>query len=398
MAELRIVGTAHVSKESVDEVEAAFAEFNPDVVAVELDPGRYAALKKKMAEPTVSEVLQSGNFTQLLIQWTLSYLQRKIGMDVGVEHGAEMKAAIAKAEEGHKRIALIDRDIRITLSRFWKTMSLWEKIKMFYALSASIVGVEGEEIDIESLKRDDVIAFAMEEFRKFSPNGARALIDERDAFLAHQLLALNAGEGRVLAVIGAGHVKGVRGYMENPETLPPIADLTKDVKTPPWGMIFGVAVTALFALMIVAIAFSGVGWDVLLWALIYWVLVHGILTAVFTLAAGGHPLSALTGFAVSWFTALNPLIAAGWFSAIVEAKIRKPSPADVRRIFEAESFSDMWKIPLFKVVLVAALANVGSTLGTVLYFIVIFPWLGIDPTVVVGQGFSNMYQAFLSLF
>ncbi|HRY75136.1 MAG TPA: TraB/GumN family protein [Methanoregulaceae archaeon] len=398
MAELRIVGTAHVSKESVDEVEAAFAEFNPDVVAVELDPGRYAALKKKMAEPTVSEVLQSGNFTQLLIQWTLSYLQRKIGMDVGVEPGAEMKAAIAKAEEGHKRIALIDRDIRITLSRFWKTMSLWEKIKMFYALSASIVGVEGEEIDIESLKRDDVIAFAMEEFRKFSPNGARALIDERDAFLAHQLLALNAGEGRVLAVIGAGHVKGVRGYMENPETLPPIADLTKDVKTPPWGMIFGVAVTALFALMIVAIAFSGVGWDVLLWALIYWVLVHGILTAVFTLAAGGHPLSALTGFAVSWFTALNPLIAAGWFSAIVEAKIRKPSPADVRRIFEAESFSDMWKIPLFKVVLVAALANVGSTLGTVLYFIVIFPWLGIDPTVVIGQGFSNMYQAFLSLF
>jgi len=319
-------------------------------------------------------------------------------MDVGVEPGAEMKAAIAKAEAGHKRIALIDRDIRITLARFWKTMSLWEKCRMFYALSASVVGVEGEEIDIESLKRDDVIALAMEEFREFSPNGARALIDERDAFLAHQLLMLNAGEGRVLAVIGAGHVKGVRGYLEKPESLPPIADLVKDVKSPPWGMIFGVAVTAFFALMIAAIAFSGVGWDVLLWALIYWVLIHGVLTAVFTLIAGGHPFSALTGFAVSWFTALNPLIAAGWFSAIVEAKIRKPSSADFRRIFEAETFSGMREIPLFKVVLVAALANVGSTLGTLLYFIVIFPWLGIDPTIVIGQGFSNMYQAILSIF
>jgi len=397
MAELRIVGTAHVSKESVNEVTAAIEGFNPDIVAVELDPGRYAALKKKMTEPTVSDVLESGNFTQLLIQWTLSYLQRKIGMDVGVEPGAEMKAAIAMAEERHLRIALIDRDIRITLSRFWKMMSLWEKVKMFYALSASVVGVEGEEIDIESLKRDDVIALAMEEFRKFSPNGARALIDERDAYIAHQLLQFGAVEGRVLVVIGAGHVKGVRNYMENPKALPPLADLTKDVKRLPWGTIFGIAVTALFALMIAAIAFSGVGWNVLLWALIYWVLIHGLLTAVFTLIAGGHPLSALTGFAVSWFTALNPLVAAGWFSAIMEARIRKPSSADFRKIFEAETFSDMWKIPLFKVVVVAALANVGSTLGTILYFIVIFPWLSIDPTIVITQGFANMWHAILSL-
>ncbi len=397
MAEIRIIGTAHVSQESVNEVTAAIEEFKPDVVAVELDPARFAGLKKKMAEPSVNEVLETGNFTQLLIQWTLSYIQRKIGMDVGVEPGAEMKAAIAQAEERHLRIGLIDRDIRITLSRFWKSMTLWEKAKMFYALSASIAGVDEGEFDIESLKKEDVIALAMEEFRKFSPNGAKALIDERDAYLAHQILALNAREeGRVLVVIGAGHVGGVKRYMANPQTLPPLGDLTAEVKSPPWGMIFGVAVTLLFALMIVAIAFSGVGWDVLAWALVYWVLVHGVLTAVFTLAARGHPLSAATGFAVSWFTALNPLIAAGWFSAIVEAKIRKPTPADFRKIFEAATFSEMWEIPLFKVVLVAALANVGSTLGTILYFIVIFPWLGIDPTVVVGQGFANLWQAIIA--
>ena len=128
-------------------------------------------------------------------------------------------------------------------------------------------------------------------------------------------------------------------------------------------------------------------------ALLYWVLVHGVLTAVCTLAARGHPLSALTGFGVSWFTALNPLVAAGWFAAIVEARIRKPAPADFRRIFEAESFSQMMKVPLFRVVLVAALANLGSTLGTILYFMFIFPLLGIDPGVLITQGLSNMWTA-----
>jgi pheromone shutdown-related protein TraB len=395
MAEIRIVGTAHVSQKSVDDVKAAIYEFQPDVVAVELDPARFQALKKSMLEPSVSEVIEAGNFNQLLVQWILSYLQRRIGMDVGVEPGAEMKAAIVEAEQRQLKIGLIDRDIRITLMRFWRSMSLWEKLKMFYALSASVVGVEGEEIDIESLKQDEVITKALEEFRKFSPNGARALIDERDAYLAHQLLALDANNSRVLAVIGAGHVRGVQKYLHEPSTLPPLSELTAEVKSPRWGLIFGIAVTVLFALLILAIAFSGVGMNVLVTALIYWVLIHGVLTAVFTLIAGGHPLSALTGFGVSWLTALHPLVAAGWFSAIVEAKIRKPSPGDLKKIFEAETFTDMWHIPLFKVVLVAALANVGSTLGTILYFIVIFPTLGIDPGILIMQGFGNMWQGIM---
>ena len=401
MAEIRILGTAHVSQQSVDEVTAAIEEFKPDIVAVELDPARFASLKKKMEEPSVSEVLEAGNFTQLLIQWTLSYLQRKIGMDVGVEPGAEMKAAIMQAEDRHLRIALIDRDIRITLSRFWKTMSLWEKAKMFYALSASVAGIEAEEIDIEALKKEDMMTLAMDEFRKFSPNGARALIDERDAYLAHQLLALDTREGRVLAVIGAGHVKGVRRYMEDPKSLPPLPDLMAEVKSPPWGIIFGLGVTLLFCLLLAAIAFSGIGTDVLIAALVYWVLLHGFLSAIFTLAAGGHPYSALTCFGVSWITALNPgfpLFHAGWFAAIVEAKVRRPQPSDFRRVFEAETLTEMWKIPIFRVVLVAALANVGSMLGTILYFIVIIPWLGIDPVVVITQGFTNLWQAAISLF
>ncbi|WP_298669384.1 TraB/GumN family protein [uncultured Methanofollis sp.] len=389
MGEIRLVGTAHVSEKSVEEVRAAIEEFAPDIVGVELDAGRYAALRKEQAPPKVDDILKSGNFSQLLFQWTLAYLQRKIGMDVGVEPGAEMVAAIEEVETRGLPLALIDRDIRLTLTRFWQGMTLWEKMKMVYALAVSLGGTDDQELDIDALTRQDVVAVALEEFRKFSPNGARALIDERDAYLARRLINLSQRYDRVMAVIGAGHVQGVGRYLAAPNLLPSDAELTAAPKKYPWGKILGGIVVMIFALLIISIAFSGVGTSVLVWAILYWVLIHGVLAAVFTLVAGGHPLSAATAFAVAWATSLNPLVAAGWFAALVEAKIRKPSAADFHKIMDSETFSEMRKVPIFRVVLVAALANVGSTIGTISYFVFISPILGIDPTVIIPQGFAN---------
>jgi pheromone shutdown-related protein TraB len=390
MAEIRIVGTAHVSRKSIEDVTSAIEEYTPDIVAVELDRGRYAALRKEGQAPAVSDVLKGGNFSQLLVQWMLAYLQRRIGMDVGVEPGAEMLAAIEDAERHGIPIALADRDIRITLMRFWQTMTLWEKGKMLAALAASLIGVGGEEIDVDALTNQDVISAALEEFRKYAPHGAQALIDERDAYLAHQFLALSQRHERVLGVVGAGHVEGITRYIAAPETLPAMAQLVEEPKRIPYAKILGIVVLVLFAFLITAIAFSGVGVEVLLLALLYWVLINGVLSAACTLLAGGHPLSALTAFGVSWLTSLNPLIAAGWFAAVTEAKIRKPTSADFRAIVEAETFDAMRKIPLFRVVLVAALANIGSTVGTFAYFLFIFPFLGIDPGVVIMGGITNL--------
>jgi pheromone shutdown-related protein TraB len=390
MAEIRIVGTAHVSRKSIEDVTSAIEEYTPDIVAVELDRGRYAALRKEGQAPAVSDVLKGGNFSQLLVQWMLAYLQRRIGMDVGVEPGAEMLAAIEDAERHGIPVALADRDIRITLMRFWQTMTLWEKGKMLAALAASLIGVGGEEIDVDALTNQDVISAALEEFRKYAPHGAQALIDERDAYLAHQFLALSQRHERVLGVVGAGHVEGITRYIAAPETLPAMAQLVEEPKRIPYAKILGIVVMVLFAFLITAIAFSGVGVEVLLLALLYWVLINGVLSAACTLLAGGHPLSALTAFGVSWLTSLNPLIAAGWFAAVTEAKIRKPTSADFRAIVEAETFDAMRKIPLFRVVLVAALANIGSTVGTFAYFLFIFPFLGIDPGVVIMGGITNL--------
>ncbi|NLA39075.1 MAG: TraB/GumN family protein [Methanomicrobiales archaeon] len=398
MAEIRLVGTAHVSQKSVEDVRSAIEEFQPDIIGIELDRGRLISLTEETPDPPITEILKGGNFGQLLVQWVLAFIQQRIGAETGVKPGAEMLAAIEEAEAHQKPIALIDRDIAITLSRFWGKMRIWEKIKLIGALLYSFVGIEGQEFDVDELTNQDVVSAAMEEFRRFSPRGAQALIDERDAYLAHQILMLNARYERVLAVVGAGHIQGVQRYLDAPETLPPLPSLTADVKRLPWAKIIGAGVTLLFILLIAAIAFSGVGFDVLLAALVYWILINGVLSAGFTLLAGGHLLSAVTAFGVSWLTSLNPALAAGWFAAIVEAKIRKPTTGELRQILDAGTFSEMRRIPLFRVVLVAALANVGSTIGTFAYFIFIFPVLGIDPTVVVGDGFANMLQTLQGLF
>jgi pheromone shutdown-related protein TraB len=393
MAEIKIIGTAHVSQASVDEVRAAIEDYKPELVAIELDPSRFAALKRQAADPTVKDVLEVKNFNTLLVQWLLAYLQRKIGFDVGVEPGAEMKAAIEEAEKRGIPIGLVDRDIRLTLLRFWNSLGFLEKLRMMWALIVSIAEVDaGQEIDIESLKDQDVIDLVMIEFRKFSPNGARALIDERDAYIAHQLVLLKAQrpEGRILAIVGAGHCQGISGYLENPDTLPPFDTLIQEPRSFPWAKVFGFAVTGLFAFLLAAIWFSGVGWGVLLEAFIFWVLIHGVLSALFVLLAGGHPYSALTCFCVAWMTSLNPMLHAGWIGAYVEARVRKPPITDFRKIYETESLSEMARIPLFKVVLVAALGNLGSLLGTVLYFIFLFPILNIDPVQVISLGIHNM--------
>ena len=392
MGEIKLVGTAHVSQASIDEVRQAIEEYQPDVVAIELDKGRFAAIRNQGEKPTVNEILKGGNFSELLVQWALAYVQRKIGMDVGVEPGAEMLAAIEEAEKHNIPIALADRDIRLTLSRFWKGMSIIEKFKLLFAVVGAIAGGgDEEEIDIEELtKNQDLIEASIEEFRKFSPKGAAALIGERDAYLTHSLLRLASRNEKVLGVVGAGHVKGINEYMSKPETLPPFSSLLEQPKGFPWKLAFGVFFVALFAFLILLIAFSGVGLGVLLEAIFYWIVINGVLAAGFTLLAGGHPLSALTAFGVSWLTSLNPFLAAGWFAAITEAKIRKPQASDFQEILDAESFNEMRKVPIFRVVLVAALANIGSTIGTFAYFIFIFPILGIDPQVILANGLSNL--------
>ena len=387
--EITIVGTAHVSEKSILEVTKAIEETKPDIVAVELCPGRYKALtgQDETEEIKISELLSGSKLYTLLVQWFLAYIQKKIGSEMGVKPGAEMLAAIETAQKTGARVALVDRDVGITINRFWSAMGIIDKIRLFAALIPAAIGWgDEEELDIDSITQDDIVSQMIAEFRKVSPSAAQVLVDERDAYIARNLYQLS-WQGRVLAVVGAGHKEGIKRHLADPENIPQLEELKeKPKKRISFAQVFGAVVMLLilgtFGLVILA---GGSSHNILL-AFGIWFVVTGGLSGIGVLLARGHPLSALTAMVVAWMTTLNPLVAAGWFAGMVEAWKRKPTVKDLKNLGQANSFDDMMDNNFFRVILVAALANLGAMAGTFLGIYLIWQRLGlINPTEMVGN-------------
>lgn len=375
--EIVLIGTAHVSNKSVEEVKEVIAREDPDVIAVELCPGRYAALKGETEEVSVKDILSSGNLTLFLLHSFLAYIQNKIGSEMDVKPGSEMIAAIDAAEELGIEIALVDRDIRITLQRFLGKMGFFEKIKMLVALVGVLFGFGGREIDMETVTEEDVVTQLISELKQFSPTTAGVLVEERDAVIAKNLLNLKQ-KGKVVAIVGAGHRSGIQDYLEHPEKLPDISKLLEVPKKRfSLGKFIGIALTVL-VLSTFALIITTAPLDLLLVAFGYWFIINGVLSGLGAMIARGHIYSVLTAFSVAWLTSLNPMIAAGWFAGAVEAKMRKPSPDDIHGIANAETLHEMMQNNLFRVILVAALANLGSIAGTLLGAYVVLQVSGIE--------------------
>ena len=227
---LTIIGTAHVSANSVDEVKNAIYEQHPEIVAIELDKGRYTRLKNEMMgikeddTISVSKIIKEEKVGLFLATTILSYFQSKIGEDVDVKPGSEMIGAIEAAQDLEIPIALIDREINTTLQRALNKMGFVEKFKFAFSLLTSIFSDDEEdEIDIEELKNPDNLDELMEFFKDESPKVYEVLVQERDAYLAGNLLRIP--QDHVLAVVGAGHKPGINRYLDNPETIPPLSQL-----------------------------------------------------------------------------------------------------------------------------------------------------------------------------
>ncbi len=394
-----IVGTAHVSEKSVREVIETIEKEKPDVVAVELCRSRYETLKgtaPEVSEVPIKTVLSEGKIYLLLIHWLLAYIQKKIGAEVGIQPGAEMISAIEAAEESGARLALVDRDVQITLHRLWSRMGFFEKIRMLGALIGAAVGVGGgkrfDDIDMDDITSQDTVNVLIEELRGISPTTAKVLIDERDAYIASNLLDIARGGGRkIVAVVGAGHRAGIERYLSDPESLPPREQLVVVPKKKiNWlkasGIIFALIAIAAFALLIL----SGTPLNIILIAFGWWFIINGTLSAAGALIARAHPYSVLTAFSVAWLTSLNPMMAAGWFAGLVEAKKRNPTTADFKNMMNIETTQDMMGNNLFRVILVASLANLGSVLGTFLGAYVMIQVAGIDPREVISAGLAGI--------
>jgi pheromone shutdown-related protein TraB len=365
---LKIIGTAHVSSKSIEEVKETILETKPNVVAVELDLNRYHNLKNESEgqeserEFNIREIIKSDQLTMFLVSSFLSYMQKKIGDDVGVKPGAEMMAAIQAAEEVGANIALIDRDIQITLKRALNQMSFWEKMKFAYGLIASFFTSDEELEDIEKIKEGDTLAEVMDYFKDMSPRAYQVLVDERDAYMARMLLDIP--DRQVVAVVGAGHQSGIKEYMDHPEKIPPVTELLKLEKSRvSISKVLVFAIPAVFVIIFLLAFLNGINVNS---SLLYFVLLTGGLGCVGSLAAGSKIYSALTAFAVAPVTSIHPLLAAGWFAGIVEAKLRKVSMEDLAELPKCEGFRDLWGNRLFRVLLVVVGANIGTSIGTFL--------------------------------
>lgn len=365
---LKIIGTAHVSQPSVEEVRTAILDGEPDVVAVELDPNRYHNLmneKKGVNEenkkPKISEIIKGNNLTLFLVSAFLSYFQKKIGDELGVKPGAEMMVAIESAEQVGAKIALIDRDIQITLQRALNQMSLWEKLKFFYGILGSFFSKDDELEDLESIKEGDALAEVMEYFQKMSPKAYQVLVKERDAYMAQMLLNQ---EGDVVAVVGAGHQEGIQHYLEYPQEIPPLYQLNQVKKTGfPVGKLILFLIPVIIIIIFLLAFLKGINIQM---NLLHFVLLTGGLSFAGSLLAGSRLLSAVVAFLVAPITSIHPLLAAGWFAGIAEAKLRGASMDDLGGLGKCESFKELLGNRLFRVLLVVVGANIGCTIGTIL--------------------------------
>ena len=518
-----VIGTAHISEASVQEVETRIVDDQPDIVAVELDEGRYRQLKGSEPDDLdASDLLKGNTVFQFLAYWMLSYVQTQLGDRFDIEPGADMMAAVDTAEADEIDVALVDRDIQETIQRFWARMTITEKLRMVGGLAfgvtdsrvvgimvglivgliagpalalfggtvgiteavylraatgailgvgtalvvdqlagtvlsgdlrlglaagagvavggiggagiglgsallasvlggmtitiigsltlgltgglvlglvaAAVIGLVGsgepaaggiEELEMEELTDADVVSMMMEEFRQFSPGGAEALIDERDAYIAHQLLKLRNGGYDVLAVVGAGHRAGIEGYLRDPASLPPMESLVGEEQGSrlPWGTIIGAILTVAFVTFFILLAMAGVQDGFLLRLFGAWFLINAIFAFSFAKLAGARWSSAGVGGAVAWMTSINPALAPGWFAGYVELRHLSVNIGDISTLNELlsdetkplrEIISEMFEVPLFKLIMVVALTNVGSILASILFVTYVLPLFGAE--------------------
>jgi pheromone shutdown-related protein TraB len=370
-----IVGTAHVSEQSVTDVNNVIDEVQPDSVCVELCEARFTALtdENRWKKLDIFKVIREGKMLFLLANLAIGAYQRRIGADLGVKPGAEMLAGVERAREIDAHLTLADRDIHVTLKRTWANLGFWQKIKLLSAILGGVFGTEKVEAeDIEQLKEQVHLNEMMKEFAEAMPGVKEPLIDERDQYLMSSIE--EAPGNTIVAVVGAAHVAGMVRHFGQPvdrdklDVIPPPSGWTRLLK-------WIVPLVILGAFTYGYLEHGGRTFEDMLTA---WILPNSIVAAVLTAVALARPLSIVTAFVCSPITSLNPLLPSGVVVGLVEAWLRKPTVEDAERINEdAQSIGGVYKNRFTRVLLVAVMSTLGSALGA---------WVGLGwVLMLVGQ-------------
>ncbi|MEW9122854.1 MAG: TraB/GumN family protein [Thermotaleaceae bacterium] len=361
--EIILIGTAHVSKHSAEQVKEVIESERPDSVCVELDDQRYQSImsKDKWKEMDIFRIIKEKRATFLLVNLVISSFQKRIAKQMGIQAGQEMIQGIQSTQEIGANLVLADRNIQVTFSRIWHGIGLWGKARLLFQILLSIFNDEEiSEEELEKMKSQDMLSAMLEDFTVSFPRLKKPLIDERDQYLAQKIK--EAPGNKVVAVLGAAHVPGIKTEIYKEQNLAALSQLPKPSKLP---KIIGWTIPLLIIGMIAYTFYANrsAGID----QTMSWVLWNGALSAIGASLALGHPFTILTAFVVAPISSLNPLVAAGWFAGIVEAYIRRPSVADFENLSEdVFTLKGFWKNRVTRILLIVTLTNLGSTLGTMI--------------------------------
>ncbi|MCF8110484.1 MAG: TraB/GumN family protein [Desulfobacteraceae bacterium] len=357
-----LVATAHVSKQSAELAESVIKEEEPDTVCVELCTSRHQSIRNsdRWRQMDIVKVIKEKKAFLLLANMMLTSFQKRIGEKLGVRPGEEMIRALDAAEDAGAEICLADRDIAVTLSRTWRSTGLWNKIKLFFQMILSMGGIEDiDEQTVEDMKKEDILQSLLSELEKSHPSIRRILIDERDRYMAHKIR--NAHGEKIVAVVGAGHVPGIKKYLYEE------IDHVSLETVPPRGKglyVFKWLLPAIIILVIAAGFYYGgaqAGKSMIFW----WLAVNAVFAGLGAAAAFAHPATIVAALAAAPLTSLNPLIAAGWVAGLVEAWVRKPRVADLEDLpTDILSVKGFWRNKVTRILLIVVFANIGSSVGT----------------------------------
>lgn len=358
-----LIGTAHVSKHSAEEVKEVIEREKPDSVCVELCQSRYNSIYNKNNEDNkdIIKIIKDKKVTLFLVNLILSSYQKRMAKQLGVKSGQEMMQGVESAKEVDAELVLADRNIDITFKRILGNLSFWQKMKMVFGLILSVFSDEKiTEEELEELKSGDMLDSALSELTKSMPKLKAPLVDERDKYLA-QKIKTAPGE-KVVAVLGAAHIPGIKKEIHKNNDLRELTRLPKKKKT---GKIIGWSIPVIILALIIYTFIENK--DAGLQQLLSWILWNGSLSAIGALIIRAHPLSILTAFVVAPISSLNPLFAAGWFAGLSEVFLRKPSVKDFENLSEdVLSFKGFWNNKVTHILLVVIFVNIGSVLGTII--------------------------------
>lgn len=357
-----LIGTAHVSKTSADEVKAVIESEQPDAVCIELDEQRYQAMMDgdKWKKMDIFKIIKDKKATLLLMNLAISSFQKRMAKQFNIQAGQEMLQGIQSAEDVGAELVLADRNIQITFSRIWGNVGTKGKLMLLTQVMAGIFSNESiTEEELEKMKNQDAISAILDEFTEHFPRLKTPLIDERDQYLAQKIKQAK-GE-KIVAVLGAAHVPGIREEIKKDHDL---AKLNKVPKKSKWPKRIGWSIPIVIVAMIIAtFIMNPEAGTAQIWSWLIW---NGLFSALGTALAFGHPLAILTALLAAPITSLNPLMAAGWFSGLVQAYVKKPQVSDFEALSDdVYTVKGFWQNKVTRVLLVVVLANLGSTLGTI---------------------------------